>query len=152
MTHKCLLELQALDTSLVFTDPTPDMCKRLHTSIQSLIANKQVSRNLERRLMVQFNTARFHAEQRASMNVPGSRAIARLLCKTTPQRRLITLSSKAEDLKYPNCVTLNVLSDFIRLLASIGGKAAARLVQDWLDKVEQFPSSVTLSAPTVNDC
>lgn len=47
-TQKCLLELKALDRSLVFTDPSPEMLKRLHTTIQSLIANNQVSRYLER--------------------------------------------------------------------------------------------------------
>ena len=44
----------------------------------------------EKRLMAQFNLARFHTEQRSSMNVPGSRGskvIARLLCKTSPPRR-----------------------------------------------------------------
>ena len=57
-TQKCLLELKALEPSLAFTDPSREMLKHLHTTIQSLIANKQVSRNLERRLMVQLNTAR----------------------------------------------------------------------------------------------
>lgn len=83
------------------------------------------------------------------MDVAASRAIERVLCKTAPPRRLITLSSKAENLKYPTCVTFTVVSDITRLLVSIGGKEAARLVKHWLDEVAPFPSSVTLSAPTL---
>ena len=91
---KCISELQALDSSLVFTDSSSEMMKKLRLAIQNLIAQKQVSKTLERRLMIQFNAARFYAEQRASMNVAGSRAIDRLLCKSTPSRRIITLGSK----------------------------------------------------------
>ena len=61
--------------------------KQLHLAIQNLIAQKQASKTLEKRLMVQFNTARFNAEQRASMNVASSRANDRLLCKSRPTDR-----------------------------------------------------------------
>ena len=121
--------------------------KQLHLTIQKLIAQKQASKTLEKRLMIQLNTARFHADQRASMNTAGSRAIDRLLCKSTPPRRIVMLGSKTPSLLYPNCITFTVLSDFIPLLHRISSEEVIQLVKDWVAGIAHFPSSVTLSAP-----
>ena len=97
--------------------------------------------------MVHFNTARFHAEQRASMNIAGSRAIDRLLCMSTPPRRIVTLGSKTEKLQYPNCITFTVFSDFFLLLRRLSDEEALHLVKDWFTRQTHFPASATLSAP-----
>ena len=60
---KCISELQLLDPSLVLTDSSQEMMKQLCLAIQNLIAQKQVSKTFEKRLMIQFNTARFQTEQ-----------------------------------------------------------------------------------------
>ena len=60
---RCISELQILDPSLVLTDSSPEMMKQLRLAIQTLIAQKQACKTLEKRLMVQFNTARFQTEQ-----------------------------------------------------------------------------------------
>ena len=51
-TSRCLSELQILDPSLVLTDSSVEMMKQLRLAIQNLIAQKQASKTLEKRLMV----------------------------------------------------------------------------------------------------
>ena len=78
---RCLGELRSIDQGIDLSDLSHHMIGRLFSTIQDLLAKKQFSRSFEKRLMAQFNLARFHTEQRSRMNVPGSKTIARLLCK-----------------------------------------------------------------------
>jgi len=80
------------------------------------------------------------------MNMTGSRAIDRLLCKSTPPRRLVTLGTKTAKLQYPSCITFTAFSDFLLLLHIISCEEAIPLVKDWFTGIAHFPSSATLSA------
>ena len=91
--------------------------------------------------MAQGNLARFPSEQRSSMNVPGSKAIVRLLCKTSPPRRLTTLRSKSEELQFPNCIRPANTQTLLLLLEALGA-GAVEAAKGWVESQDSGTGSV----------
>ena len=138
---RCLEELRSIDQGIDLSDLSHHMIGRLFSAIQDLLAKKQFSRSFEKRLMAQFNLARFHTEQRSSMNVPGSKAIARLLCKTSPPRRLTTLRSKSEELQFPNGIRPANTQTLLLLLEALGA-GAVEAAKGWVESQDSGTVSV----------
>ena len=80
------------------------------------------------------------------MNIAGSRAIARLLCKTVPPRRIVTLNSKTANLQYPNCIRFSDIDVFMALVKALTDQSSTNLVHIWLGAHVGLERTVTLGS------